>query len=139
MLLNFRKTNETIPQGKKTPSEALKNCTRLCEALLADQSRPSKKSGSGGRIKFWNYLLLISLIALVWYDVRVHGQGSFEKSRLGGALRRHGVTDKAVELYERTCTAAQPYLDQAKPYLEKARPYLDQMQKQVLSARYFNF
>lgn len=70
-------------------------------------------------MKFLNYLLLIALVSLVWYDVRVHGQGHFDQSRLGVAMKRHGVTDKASELYQR----AQPYLDQARPYLDKARDH----------------
>ena len=118
LLLHFRTVNESFTPGK-TPSEALKNCTRLCDALISDQSSGKKQSRSGGKMKFLNDLLLIALVSLVWYDIRVHGQGSFNQSRLGGAMKRHGVTDKATELYQR----AQPYLDQARPYWDKARDH----------------
>lgn len=129
LLIHFRTVNESFPPGK-SPSEALKNCARFCEALLVDQSRPSKKSGSS-KLKSLNWLLLVILVSLVWYDIRVHGHGRFDQSRIGMAMERHGVTDQVSQLYER----ARPYLDRARPYLDQARPYLDQAQEKVLLLR----
>merc|ERR1712136_175023 len=71
-----------------------------------------------GTLKNLNWLLLIALVSLVFYDVRVNGHGNFAGSRIGLTFERHGVNAKATELYQR----CEPYLAQVR---EKTQPLID--------------
>lgn len=105
-LVHFQSINSSFSPTAKVPQHALKTCTQLCDQMLRG-IRPKKRSRS--KIKFFNYLLLIALASVVWYDIKVNGEGQFANSKLGLASKKYGVTAKAAELHER----AQPYLDQA--------------------------
>ena len=105
-LLHFLQVHETFSKTK-TPSEALKKCIRLCETLSTRPQSSKKKSKSSRKLTKINYLLLIALASVIFYDVRVFGGGHFDQSRMGQALQQHGVTPKVQELYHQH---AEPYV-----------------------------
>lgn len=105
-LVHFQGVNSSFSPTAKVPQQALKTCTLMCDQLLSGV-RPKKKSRS--KVKLFNYLLLIALATVVYYDVNVNGRGQFAKSKLGLASEKYGATAKAAELHKQ----ARPYLDQA--------------------------
>lgn len=112
-LLHFQSVNNAFSPTDKLP-QGLKSCIHLCSSMMG-KSQPIKRSGS--KLKKINYLLLIALISLVYYDIRVNGDGHFVDSRLGKAAERSGLTAKAFELHQR----AQPHLAQAEDHLIQLR------------------
>ena len=104
-LLHFLEVHDTFSKTK-APSEALKKCIRLCEKLSTQPQTPKKKSGSG-KLKKINYLLLIALASVIYYDTRVFGDGHFDQSKVGLALQQHGITPKVQEIYHQY---AEPYI-----------------------------
>lgn len=107
-LSHFQTINSTYsPTGK--PQQGLNGCVQLCEYLMGSKKNKKKPTRSGSKLKYLNYMMLIALTYLVYYDIRVYGDGQFVDSRLGKAAERAGVTAKALELHQ----LAQPYLAEA--------------------------
>lgn len=141
-LHHFQSINDAFSPTAKVP-QGLDSCIQLCDTLLG-KDQPKKKSSS--KLKNLNYLLLIALISLVYYDTRVYGDGQFANSRLGQAAEQSGLTAKAMELHQR----AHPYLSQAEDrffhlrdivYLKggelyrRAQPYLTQAGEGLVQLR----
>ena len=129
---HFHSINSSLMASAKHP-DGLKSCHQLIESLVGGVE-PKKKSPSS--LKSVNYLLLITLVSLVYYDIRTNGQGEFAGSRMGLAFERHGVNAKvaqALQHYEpylnQVRDVTQPLLDSASVYVnllkEKSQPLID--------------
>jgi hypothetical protein len=144
-LSHFQTVNLSYsPSGK--PPQGLKGCVQHCEYLIGSKSNKKRPTKSGSKLKYINYLMLIALVSLVYYDTRVYGEGQFVNSRLGKAAERFGVTEKALELHQ----VAQPYLVQAQERFvllkdvvtrkagevhQRAEPYLNQAGEGLVQLR----
>lgn len=113
-LLQFSSINNSLMASDKNP-DGMKSCHQLIETFIGSP-KPKRKASS--TLKNLNWLLLIALVSLVFYDVRVNGHGNFAGSRIGLTFERHGVNAKATELYQR----CEPYLAQVR---EKTQPMVD--------------
>jgi hypothetical protein len=117
-----------------------------CEYLMGSKKNKKRPTKSGSKLKYLNYLMLIALVSLVYYDTRVYGEGQFMNSRLGKAAERSGITAKALELHQ----LAQPYLVQAEERFvvlkdvvsrkageihQRAEPYLNQAGEGLVQLR----
>ncbi|XP_032792088.2 transmembrane protein 214-A [Daphnia magna] len=107
-LCHFQTINSTYSPTSK-PQQGLNGCIQLCEYLMGSKKNKKKPTRSGSKLKYLNYVMLIALAYLVYYDTRVYGDGQFINSRLGKAAERSGITAKALELHQ----IAQPYLAEA--------------------------
>ncbi|KAK4035573.1 hypothetical protein OUZ56_027661 [Daphnia magna] len=136
-LCHFQTINSTYSPTSK-PQQGLNGCIQLCEYLMGSKKNKKKPTRSGSKLKYLNYVMLIALAYLVYYDTRVYGDGQFVNSRLGKAAERSGITAKALELHQ----IAQPYLAEAEDHFvllrdvvyrkageihQRAEPYLAQV------------
>lgn len=144
-LSHFQTVNLSYsPAGK--PPQGLKGCMQHCEYLMGSKKNKKRPTKSGSKLKYLNYLMLIALVSLVYYDTRVYGEGQFMNSRLVKAAERSGITAKALELHQ----LAQPYLVQAEERFvvlkdvvsrkageihQRAEPYLNQAGEGLVQLR----
>ena len=142
-LQHFQTINSTFSPTAKVPA-GLNSCVQAC-VLLKATAKPTKKR-SGSKLKYINYLLLVALVSLVYYDIRVFGDGKFASSRLGKAAESSGLTAKVLELHQH----AEPYLGRAEAKFiqlrdiayvkggelhQRAQPYLNQAGEGLVQLR----
>ena len=113
-LVHFRSVNNSFSPSAKRP-EALSSCTDYTNALISDIQRPKTSTFS---LKFLNYLLVLSIAGLVYYDVCHNGNGVFTDSRLGTAMERYGVNEQVARAYAH----CEPYVTLVKV---KSQPLID--------------
>jgi len=138
-LLQFSSINSSLAASDKHP-DGMKSCMQLIETLVGT-AKPKKKTRSS--LKTINWLLLIALVSLVFYDTRTNGDGEFTASRIGQAFERLGVNAKVAQLYQNyePCIAqarekTQPMVDAATVYVnllkEKSQPLVDTTAKHAI-------
>lgn len=144
-LHHFQTVNSAFSPTGKVPL-GLNHCVQLCDSLTRSKTKQKSKRSKSNTLKYLNYILLVGLVSLVYYDIRVNGDGQFANSRLGKASERFGVTAKVLELHQR----ARPYLDPVEERLvqlrdvayvkggevyQKAQPYLKQAGDKLIHLR----
>lgn len=85
--------------------------------------------------KMATYLLLLSIIGLIWLDTAENGKGSFSKSNVGKFLESYGLLDEAVFVGEATTKLAKTGYSKVAPIFrniyEGIYPVLQTIEKQV--------
>ena len=124
-LLHFRSVNHALTASNKQP-EGLEDCIQLSESLIGSNTRRAKKGASS--LKTINYLLIASLVALVYYDIHAYGEGQWSGSRVAMAMQHYGVTDRLTALHQR----CEPYLVEIG---RKTQPLVDTVSVYVAQAK----
>jgi len=124
-LLQFSSINSSLAAADKNP-DGMKSCQQLIETFVGT-AKPKKKTRS--TLRNINWLLLIALVSLVFYDTRVYGNGDFAGSRIGQALERNGVNAKAAQLYGHCEPYLAPLREKTQPMVDAASVYANQLKE----------